>query len=155
MSATTTSLTDLGTLRHAAADMITEAWGRLAEENVVPCSRYRPYVQAGRDYEGGALANGPAFVQFSAALWQLYPSWFEAPQGQFPRWYPDNVAFHVIDACIAELSARGETGDTPNDAVEVVLLELADYLDSGNARLACARRVLPPVPAHGRSRSRR
>ena len=137
----TTSLTDVDTLRRAAVDMITEAWDALAAEHVVPCSRYRPYVQVGRDYEGDALSGRPAFTQFSDTLRQLYPAWFDAPPGQFPRWYPDILVFQFIDATIAELTRRGETGDTPNDAVEVTLLHLVDYLDSEDCRLACARRV--------------
>ncbi|HUZ54403.1 MAG TPA: hypothetical protein VMU94_17995 [Streptosporangiaceae bacterium] len=137
----TTSLTDVDTLRRAAAAMITEAWEALAAENVVPCSRYRPYVQVGRDYEGLALSGRPAFTQFSQTLRQLYPAWFDAPSGRFPRWYPDTLAFQFIDATIAELTRCGETGDTPNDAVEVTLLHLVDYLDSEDSRLACARRV--------------
>ena len=31
-------------------------------------------------------------------------------------------------ATSAELARRGETGDTPNDAIEVTLLHLTDYL---------------------------
>jgi hypothetical protein len=136
----TTSLTDIETLRRAAVDMITEVWDALAAEDVVPCSRYRPYVQVGRDYEGGALSGRPAFTQFSETLRQLYPAWF-APPGQFSRWYPDVLAFQFVDATIAELTRCGETGDTPNDAVEVTLLHLIDYLDREDSRVACARRV--------------
>jgi hypothetical protein len=137
----TTSLTDIDTLRRAAVDVITETWDALAAEHVVPCSRCRPYVQVGRDYEGTALSGYPAFTQFSDTLRQLYPAWFDASPGQFPRWYPDTLAFQFIDATIAELTRRGETGDTPNDAVEVTLLHLVDYLDREDSRLACARRV--------------
>jgi hypothetical protein len=95
----------------------------------------------GRDYEGTALRGRPAFAQFSDTLQQLYPAWFDSPAGQSPRWYPDNLAFQFVDACIAELTRREETGDTPNDAVEVTLLRLVDYLDAEDSRLACARRV--------------
>lgn len=139
--AVTTSLADVETLRHAAAGVIAEAWDALAAEHVVPCSRYRPYVQVGRDYEGVLLMGGPAFGKFTVTLRAVYPGWFEAPQGQFPRWYTDNLAFRFVDACIAELSRRGETGEAPTNAVEVMVLELADYLDSADARLGCARRV--------------
>lgn len=136
-----TSLTDIGALRRAAVAMISEAWDTLAGEHVVPCSRYRPYVQVGRDYEGVALSGRPAFKQFSGTLRELYPAWFDSPSGQFTRWYPDVLAFQFVDATIAELTRRGETGDTPNDAVEVTLLHLVDYLDSEDSRVACARRV--------------
>ena len=136
-----TSLADMEVLRGAAVATIAEAWGALAAEHVVPCSRYRPYVQVGRDYEGGLLAGGPAFTQFSETLKQMYPAWFAAASGQDPRWFPDHLAFRFIEAAIAELASRGETGDTPNDAAEVALLQLVDYLDSGDSRLACARRV--------------
>ncbi len=127
----TTSLAGIDTPRRAAVDMITEAWDALAAEHVVPCSRYRPYVQAGRGHEGGALSGRPAFTQFSGTLRQLYPTWSDAPPGQFPRWYPDVLAFKFIDAAIAELTPRGETGDTPSDAVEATLLHLAGYLGQG------------------------
>lgn len=137
----TTSLPDLETLRRAAVAMIAEARTALAAEHVVPCSRYRPYVQVGRDYEGVLVMGSPAFVQFSETLRTMYPSWFEAPPGQSPRWHADNLAFRVVDACITELTLRGETGDAPSDAVEVVLLELVDYLDSEDSRVGCARRV--------------
>lgn len=137
----TTSIEDVETLRRAAVAMIAEAWDALAAEHVVPCSRYRPYVQVGRDYEGTALMGRPVFVRFSDTLRRLYPAWFEAPPGEFPRWYPDNLAFHFVDACIAQLTLREETGDTPSDAIEIMLLELVDYLDSEDSRLACARRV--------------
>lgn len=136
-----TSLTDLDTLRRAAVAAVTEAWDALEAEHVVPCSRYRPYVQVGRDYEGSALSGCPAFTQFSETLRQLYPAWFDAPAGQSPRWFPNVLAFQFIDATIAELTRRGEAGDTPNDAVEVTLLQLVDYLDSKDSRVACARRV--------------
>jgi len=136
-----TSFADMDTLRGAAVAAIAEAWGALAAEHVVPCSRYRPYIQVGRDYEGGPLSRGPAFAQFSQTLRQMYPAWFAAPSGQDPRWFPDNLAFQFVEAAIAELTRRGETGDTPSDAVEVTLLHLVDYLDSDDSRLACARRV--------------
>jgi len=136
-----TSLAEMDTLRGAAVAAITEAWGALAAEHVVPCSRYRPYIRVGRDYEGGLLTGRPAFTQFSEILQQIYPAWFAAPWGQERRWYPDHLAFQFIEAAIAEVTCRGETGDTPNDAVEVALLHLVDYLDSGGSRLACARRV--------------
>jgi hypothetical protein len=136
-----TSLTDLETLRRAAVAMITEAWDILAAEHVVPCSRYRPYIQVGRDYEGHTLSGCPAFTQFSETLRPLYPMWFDTLSGQSPRWYPNTLTFQFIDATIAELTRLGETGDTPNDAIEVTLLHLVDYLDSKDSRLACARRV--------------
>jgi len=108
---------------------------------VVPCSRYRPYIQVGRDYEGGLLAGRPAFAQFSATLGKLYPGWFDAAPGQSPRWYPDNLTFRFVDACIAEVSLRGETGEVPSDAVEATVLDLVDYLDARESRVACAHRV--------------
>lgn len=61
----TTSLANMDALRDAAVAAITEAWCALAAEHVVPCSRYRPYIQVGRDYEGGLLSGRPAFTQFS------------------------------------------------------------------------------------------
>ena len=109
----TTSLTDVDTLRRTAVDMIAEAWDALAAEHVVPCSRYRPYVQVGRDYEGVALSGGPAFTQFSDTLRQLYPAWFDAPPGQFPRWYPDALEFQFIDATIAEPLAAARRATRP------------------------------------------
>ena len=141
----TTSLTDIGTLRRAAVDMITEAWAALAAEHVVPCSRYRPYVQVGRDYEGGALSGRPAFTQFSDTLRQAYPAWFDAPQGQFPRRCPDVLAFQFVDATIAELTRCGETGDAPDHAVQVTLLHLIDYLDREDSRVACAQDRTCPI----------
>ena len=95
----------------------------------------------GRDYEGDALSGLPAFKQFSEALRQVYPTWFSPASDQRPRWYPDALVFQFVDATIAELARLGETGDTPNDAVEVTLLHLVDYLDAEDSRLACARRV--------------
>jgi hypothetical protein len=135
------SLTDLNELRRAAAAMVAEAWDVLAAEHVVPCSRYRPYVQTGRDYEGQALSGRPAFMQFTGALRQQYPAWFDASPGESPLWFPDNFAFRFVEAAIAELTRRRETGNAPSDAVEVVLLELIGYLDAGDSRVACARRV--------------
>ena len=46
----------------------------------MPCSRYRPYVQVGRDYEGVALSGLPAFIQFNDTLRQLGPDiqWLES-----------------------------------------------------------------------------
>ena len=73
VSTVTTSLADVEAMRRAAVEMISEAWAALETDHVVPCSRYRPYIQVGRDYEGGALAGRPAFAQFSATLGKLYP----------------------------------------------------------------------------------
>lgn len=137
----TTSLADMDVLRGAAAAAITEVWGVLTAEHVVPCSRYRPYIQVGRDYEGRLLSGCPAFTQLSETLRRMYPAWFGAPSDDSARWFPDNLAFDFVEAAIAELTRRGETGDTPNDAVEVALLHLIDYLDAKDSRLACARRV--------------
>ena len=63
------------------------------------------------------------------------------PAGSVPALVPGRPRVQFLDATIAELTCRGETGDTPNDAVEVTLLQLVDYLDSEDSRLACARRV--------------
>jgi hypothetical protein len=71
----------------------------------------------------------------------MYPAWFGAPSDDSARWFPDHLAFDFVEATIAELTRRGETGDTPNDAVEIALLRLLDYLDTKDSRLACARRV--------------
>jgi hypothetical protein len=49
----TTSLADMDAQRGPAVAAIAEAWGVLAGEHVVACSRYRPYIQVGRDYQGG------------------------------------------------------------------------------------------------------
>jgi hypothetical protein len=62
----TTSLADMDALRGAAVAAVTEVWGVLAAEHVVPCSRYRPYIQVGRDYEG-SLLPGVHTVQRDAA----------------------------------------------------------------------------------------
>jgi hypothetical protein len=137
----TTSLADMDALRGAAVAAVTEVWGVLAAEHVVPCSRYRPYIQVGRDYEGSLLSGCPAFTQFSETLRQMYPAWFGAPSDDSARWFPDHLAFGFVEATIAELTRRGETGDTPNDAVEIALLHLVDYLDTEDSCLACARRV--------------
>lgn len=137
----TTSLADMDALRGAAVAAITEVWGVLAAEHVVPCSRYRPYIQVGRDYQGGLLSGCLAVTQFSETLRQMYPVWFGAPSDDSARWFPDHLAFDFVEATIAELTRRGETGDTPNGAVEVTLLHLIDYLDTEDSRLACARRV--------------
>jgi hypothetical protein len=109
----TTSLADVETLRHAAVQMIAEAWDALGAEHVVPCSRYRPNIQVGRDYEGMLLMGGPAFGNFTATLRAVYPAWFEAPQGQFPHWPADTLAFRFVDACIAELSRRARWARRP------------------------------------------
>src|ERR1035437_6330645 len=140
-SAVTTSLADVETLKRAAVEMIAEAWNTFVNDHVVPCSRYRPYIQVGRDYEGTALMGCPAFVQFSTTLKTLYPGWFDATPGASPRWYAENLSCRFVDACVAELSLRGETGDAPSDAVEAMVLELGDYLDAPGARVACTRRV--------------
>jgi hypothetical protein len=137
----TTSLADVETLKRAAVEMIAEAWNTFVNDHVVPCSRYRPYIQVGRDYEGTALMGCPAFVQFSTTLKTLYPGWFDATPGASPRWYAENLSCRFVDACVAELSLRGETGDAPSDAVEAMVLELGDYLDAPGARVACTRRV--------------
>jgi Apea-like HEPN len=71
----------------------------------------------------------------------MYPAWFGAPSDDSARWFPDHLASDFVEATIAGLTRRGETGDTPNDAVEVTLLRLVDYLASEDCRLACARRV--------------
>jgi hypothetical protein len=136
-----TSLGDIDALRGAAVAAITEVWGVLAAEHVVPCSRYRPYIQVGRDYQGNLLSGCPAFKQFSETLRQMYPAWFSAPSDDNARWFPDHLAFDFVEATISELTRRGETGDTPNDAAEIALLHLVDYLDTEDSRLACARRV--------------
>jgi hypothetical protein len=132
---------ELDTLRHAATDMIAEAWDALAAEHVVPCSRYRPYIQVGRDYEGWILMDRPAFMRFSGLLARLYPEWFDAAEGKSPRWFPDNFAFRFAEACVTELTRQEKTGAASGDAVEAVLPELVDYLGSADTRLACARRV--------------
>ena len=110
----TTSIADMITLRDAAMETIAEAWGVLAAENVVPCSGYRPFIEVGRDYEGGILSGRPAFARFTTALRQQFPAWFEAAPGQSPspRWSPEVLAFEFVDATIGELTRRGETGDS-------------------------------------------
>ena len=134
VSTVKTSLADVETIRRAAVEMISEAWGALEMDHVVPCSRYRPYIQVGRDYEGGALAGRPAFAKLSVTLRKLYPGWFDAALGKFPRWDPDNLTFHFVDACVAELSLSGETGTALSDAGEAMVPELVDSLDAPEAR---------------------
>jgi hypothetical protein len=132
---------DLLALYRAAAELIPEAWKALAAADVVPCSRYRPFIEVGRDYEGVVLMGLPAMERFTALLASMYPLWFQAPPGAFPRWPASTIAYRFVDACVTEMSIHGETGAAPGEAFEETVLELADYLSAADARLCCARRV--------------
>jgi Apea-like HEPN len=136
-----TAITDAEAVRADAVAMITEAFASLRELHVLPCSVYHPYVRVGRDYEGAAVMRGEAFTKFDETLKRLYPDWFQSTRPDFPRSFPNQFAFSLIQASIARLGRSGEDYQASSETVEALIVQLIDYLDAGTASVSCARMV--------------
>ena len=136
-----TSLADAEAIRADAVVMLTEAFASLERLHVLPCSDYHPYVRVGRDYDGAAVMSGRAFVAFEQTLTHLYPAWFGSTPPAFPRAYPNQVSFSLIEASIAHLGRSGQDYRATSETVEELIVQLIDYLDVEETKVSSARVV--------------
>ncbi|MBV9662019.1 MAG: hypothetical protein JO337_12765 [Acidimicrobiales bacterium] len=127
-------------IRSAARALAGAAFSALQEYHVVPPSRYRPYLQVGRDYEGGDV-NVPEFARLCELLDATFPGRFGLPLGASGRDFANHWAYGFIEACIARCSRNGEPFEATATGVEESVTELLAALGSSDAVVAVCRLV--------------
>ena len=127
-------------IRGAARALAGAAFSALQEDHVVPPSRYRPFLQVGRDYEGGDV-NVPEFARLCELLDAAFPDRFGLPLGTPGRDFASHWAYSFIEACIARCSRNDEPFEATSTGVEESVAELLAALRSSDAMVAACRLV--------------
>jgi len=137
----TTTVSRLEQVRAAEVAMITEAFEKLRDAHVIPCSAYHPYIRVGRDYYGPNIMNGQAFRGFEETLNGIYPQRFDAMRPAFPRSFASEFAFSLLEAAVACIGLNDEDYDPTSATVEALIVALVEYLEAESSTVTCARLV--------------
>ena len=140
---------ELAELRAAARALAGASFSSLREDHVVPPSRYRPFLQVGRDYEGGDV-NIPEFARLCELLDAAFPNRFGLPLGAPGREFANHWAYSFIEACIARCSRNDEPFESTARGVEESVAELLAALQSSDAMVAACRLVSHVTTSDGR-----
>ena len=110
-------------IREAARDALRQSFVTLAEEQVLPRSRYRPWIRMARDYFGHAVerSEGPLAKALEAAL----PVRFDRQRGPAPD-YPWNYASALLEAAVAAATLADEPCDIASPSVQATIDEVIE-----------------------------
>jgi hypothetical protein len=111
---------DEARIREAARDVLRRSLATLAEERVVPRSRYRPWIRMARDYFGHAVerSEGPLAKALEAAL----PARFDRQRGPAPD-HPWSYGSALLEAAVAAATMADEPCDVASPSVQATIDE--------------------------------
>lgn len=121
-------------IRRLSAQMLDEAFARLAEERVLPRSQYEPWIHVGREFEGWLIHGLPCHSAFVAALGARFPQRFagEAAAKDFASIYP----FALVTAAVARLTRASQPYEARQPAALEVIQAFIRHLSSESERAA-------------------
>jgi hypothetical protein len=128
-------------LEALAESFIGAAFPALARERVIPTSAYHPFVEVGRDYEGGLLMSLAEFGELEAAISQAYPQRFASDLGFDRKEFPSSYIFSLVEAAVAGCALAGEEFEADAAASADSLDEFFRVLDAPEYQLRCCRAV--------------
>lgn len=121
------------TLRTLAADALERSFTILMRERVIPRSRYRPWIAAGRDYEGyAAESEGPLSKALEAAL----PDRFRRIPLDVTMDYPWGYGHALLQAAVAAATQADEPYEVSSPSVQAVIDEFINKVQSTPATTA-------------------
>lgn len=113
------------TLRSLAQSVLGRSFGVLAEERVIPRSRYRPWIRVGRDYFGHAVeSDGPLSKALDAALPDRFDRSKLDATVDYPWWY----GRALLEAAVASATIADEPYDVASPSVQRVIDEFIKKL---------------------------
>lgn len=110
-------------IRRAAQDALSRSFPKLAEERVLPRSRYRPWIWMARDYYGHAVEGEAG--QLAKALEAALLKRFERSPGPGID-YPWNYAAALLEAAVAAATLANEPYDVTSPSVRATIDELIE-----------------------------
>jgi hypothetical protein len=141
--------TDATTIQVAARAFITAAFRSLADNDVIPASRFRPYLAVGRDYEGAGIMPLPEFEAFESLLMATYPDRFDEPlEGPDPE-FASQYIFSFLEASISRIVRQHELYEADSPSVASSIVELLSVLDADSQCLTYCRAVSHLTTEHG------
>lgn len=127
-------------IRRAAQDLLAEAFDRLTAANVLPRSRYEPWIHVGRHYTGDLVMALPSHPAFEAALEAAFPTLFGGPPNK-KRDFASQYPYPLITAAVARLTrvGTGYRADAP-EATESIE-DMISILRTSAQTVTCIRVV--------------
>lgn len=128
-------------IRSAARAFVAAAFRSLIEDDVVPASRFRPYLRVGRDYEGGGIMPLAEFKTLQTLLEASYPSRFADPLKSADPEFASQYIFSFLEAAIARIVLRLDAYDADAPSVVSTIDELLAVLEADSQSLSYCRAV--------------
>lgn len=127
-------------LKALAHAFIGAAFSVLTDQHVIPTSVFRPFVQAGRDYQGSDVMHQLEFAALESALQQAYPERFADPLKRRNAEFASSYIISFLEAAIARCASTGAfEADSP--PVAEAADELIAVLDATEHTVTCCRAV--------------
>jgi hypothetical protein len=112
-------------IREAATNVLNRSLALLVEYQVLPTSRYRPWIEVGRDYEGH-LVHGSEEQSLTKILQAALPGRFTNTVSSVDS--PWSYPFALVEAAVAAATLADEPYEVTSPSVQGVLNELVDKL---------------------------
>lgn len=112
----------------------------LAEQHVIPTSRFQPFIQVGRHYQGSDVMYRPEFRELEAALERQYPHRFANPRRPNAE-FVNGYIFGYIEAVVARRAGDDWDPTVAEQAAARSADELIRVLESEQYDLMCCRAV--------------
>lgn len=126
-------------LADVARSFIGAAFPALAELHVIPTPFYHPWVQVGRDYEGGAV-SGPELEELEAMLQVMYPDRFSDPLAKEHAEFPHFYTFSLLEGSIRRCAdGGGDVYEADTPPVQESIDEFIRVLESPEYTMSCCR----------------
>ncbi len=132
---------ELQVVEDAARALAGAAFAALREENLIPPSRYHPYLEVGRDYEGGVLRGLAECAHLEQELNSTFNERFRDPLKRPDYDFANLWIFSFVEACIARCSRNEEPFEVTSSGVDQSITELVTALSSPEGEVACCRVV--------------
>jgi len=128
-------------LHALASSFVGMAFTALAEDYVIPTSRFHPFIRVGRDYEGGPVMGAPEFVEFQSALEGAFPGRFADPMTRSHPEFPNTYMFGLLEAATARCAQEGGLFEAETPPVERSIHELFEVLRAADYEMSACRAV--------------
>jgi hypothetical protein len=127
-------------IERLALAFITEAFGALEREHIIPTPVYHPYVSVGRDYFGDTLRGVEGYRPLEEALEDVYPARFAEPRKRRHLEFAAHYIFTLLEACVARCGLADDFQINGAPVMESIK-ELITTLDSESYEVVCIQHI--------------
>ena len=109
------SVTEADHVVALAHSFVGAAFAALAEDHVIPTSRFHHFIRVGTDYQGSSVMGLPEFAEFHSALERMFPGRFAEPMKMPHPEFANTYVFSLLEAATARCGLEGYDfeADTP------------------------------------------